>query len=104
MTKRLRLLLASILPGLLVLGITSPVFAEIQIEVSDNGADSANSVSSSQTATTDVSQQNQATVANDVTQEANTGGNSTSGNNADASVTTGDIQSSTTVENNLNSS
>ncbi len=70
-----------------------------EIIVSGNGEGSNSSVSVSSNNSTNVTQTNDATVNNDVNQDANTGDNSASSNNGDASIETGNITTTTNIDN-----
>lgn len=72
---------------------------DTNIEISGNGSQSTNSVSSQGTTTTVVSQTNNAKIVNSVTTSANTGNNTANSNVGDVSIKTGDISSSTQVIN-----
>lgn len=90
---------------ILLLGrFAAPVFAEIQIEVSNNGAGSSNSVDQSTAQTTEVTQSNSAEVANEVHEEASSGANSISDSNQTAEITTGTVESSASVVTQVNNS
>ncbi len=83
------------------LTLTSHVKAdEIVVTVNGNGSDSSNQVQVSSQNNTQVSQNNNSNIDNNVTSNSNTGNNTTSNNaNGSASVTTGEVNSSTTVNN-----
>src|SRR3989344_5464510 len=90
---------------LLLSRFAAPVFAEIQIEVSDNCAGSVNSVDQSTSQTTDTSQSNTAEVTNEVHEESSSGTNSISDSNGQTSeITTGNVDSSTSVTTQINNS
>jgi len=103
--KKIAYLLSTILPTIFLLGSLSPVLADIQVEVSGNGEGTSNSVSLDSSQNTTVTQGNTANVTNDVSQEANSGGNTVSDTTgSEASITTGNVSENTQVSNNLNSS
>ena len=79
----------------------SAVFA-VEIAIENNGTGASSEVQVQQTTQTTTQQSNNATVNNDVAVNADTGNNQVSGNNGPAQVTTGDINSDTTVTNNVN--
>jgi len=90
---------------LLLSRFAAPVFAEIQIDVSNNGAGSSNSVDQSVSQTTNASQSNAAEVTNDVHEEASSGENSISDSNGQTlEITTGNVDSSTSVTTQVNNS
>lgn len=73
--------------------------------VTGNGAESNNSVSTSQSNTTNVQQNNDATVHNTIKSDSNTGGNSASSNTGgDTKIVTGDAAAKTAVQNTANTS
>lgn len=81
-----------------------PVYA-VELAISGNGSGSDSEVALEVTQETVVEQTNEAEVANDIQVEANTGDNQTSGNTGEgSSIQTGDINTHTEVENNLNTS
>ncbi len=83
---------------------TRVVNAEEYIIV-DNGSGSDNELNISSTSTTTVQQNNTADVQNSVDVSANTGDNSANSNTGgDVAIDTGNIDASTSIENNLNSS
>lgn len=103
--RKILIILASLLPSLVLVVRPAIVAAEIQVEVSGNGEGTSNSVSVESSQNTTVTQNNTANVANDVSQEANSGGNTISDTTGgDASITTGNVTENTQVSNNLNSS
>ena len=77
----------------------SPSVIADEIIVSNNGGGSNSSVSVNLNNSSTVNQTNDATVNNDVTQDANTGDNSVSSNNGDSSIETGDITTTTAINN-----
>ncbi len=89
---------------LVVLSTFAPFALAQEFVISDNGSGSGNEVSVQTSITTTVEQTNQADVTNNVTTDATTGENTVSGNSGDAEITTGDIDSNLSIENNVNSS
>lgn len=105
MKRKIFILLASLLPSLIAVVQPAMVAAEIQIEVSGNGSDTQNSVNVDSSQNTTVNQENTADVSNDVSQEANSGGNSISDTTGgDSTITTGSVTENTSVVNDLNNS
>lgn len=92
--------------GLLVmLSVILPhgVFAEGQeIIIESNGSQSNNEVTLTQESKTEVSQENSMNVTNNVTVDANTGGNETNHNTGDSSIQTGDATVQVNVTNSGN--
>ncbi len=105
MKRKIILLLASLLPSLLAIVRPVLVVAEIQIEISGNGADTQNTINVENKQSTIVTQENTANVSNDVNQEAHSGGNlisdSTGGN---TTIATGEVTENAIVVNQINSS
>ncbi len=88
----------------LLLNAVAPVFASTTLEISGNGADSANTTQVSVSQTTVVSQTNEANISNDVNANANSGGNSASRNTGgDVSVDTGNATTLVGISNTANS-
>lgn len=81
--------------------VITQVFAE-EMVISGNGEGSSNEVSISSTQSTNVQQTNEANVQNNVENDINTGNNETNNNTGDASIQTGDANSSVIVNNELN--
>lgn len=99
--KKILITTASIVSLLI---FSTKVYAQ-EIVVEGNGQNSQNQVSVDVSNTTNVTQENNANVENNVDVAANTGGNQASGNTSDqTTITTGDIQASSTVENSVNTS
>lgn len=78
--------------------------AEIQVEISGNGDNSQNSITTSESNQQETTQSNSAEVTNSIDQSATTGNNETSNNVGDSSIITGSVDTTTDVTNNLNSS
>lgn len=79
------------------------IFAE-EITISGNGAGSENQAIIDTAQNNTVTQNNNATIANDVTNNATTGNNTTNSNNGSTSIETGNTNSTTVVSNeNINS-
>lgn len=93
-------LLVAVLSLLINLTSALPTLAD-ELVISGNGDNSQNQVSIISSQTTNVEQVNNANVTNDVASTVNTGDNSASSNAGDATITTGNIQATTSVENNL---
>lgn len=88
--------------GALLLSTATPAFAET-IEISGNGSLSVNTANVNETNVTTVSQTNNAVVSNNVSSNANSGGNSANFNTGgDVNVVSGAAKSSTEVTNALN--
>ncbi|MBI2020748.1 hypothetical protein HYS94_05065 [Candidatus Daviesbacteria bacterium] len=88
---------------LILFVLAQPSYAD-ELVISGNGSDSESQISITSTSETNVTQTNEANIDNNVNLDANTGGNSASGNNGDVEITTGDINSQTTIENSANTS
>lgn len=101
--KRIFSLFSAVLPLVLVLAPAFPAFAEIQIEITDNGSGTENSVTVANDRETTVSQSNTADVIQSVNQETDTGSNSATGSSGNTQITTGDAASQTEVNSGLNS-
>ena len=103
--RRLLCLISAFLSALFVVGYSSQARADIQIEISGNGADSQNTVTVQNDQTTTVTQTNDASVNNQVDQSTTTGNNASSANTSDTTqVTTGDSTTNTSVSNSVNNS
>jgi hypothetical protein len=90
---------------LLLYGALAPVALAEELVITGNGADSVNTVVTSSSQETDISQTNTAKITNEVKADANTGSNEASGNTGgDVAITTGNVNTSTDVSNNVNSS
>lgn len=75
------------------------------VEVSGNGSDSVNSVDVNNLTNTNVSQTNTANISNNINVDANTGRNTADGNNGNVSITTGNIDVLSKINNsNINAS
>lgn len=87
--------------GMLLTGVMSiAAFANTDVVVSGNGADSSNRVSVTNSKSSTVSQSNDTTITNVVSSVASTGGNSTNKNTGgDTSIMTGDASSTVDVTN-----
>lgn len=104
MTNYTKKLVSIAAAGTMLLSMVAPAFADNTITISGNGAGSNNAVVSTQTNTTTVSQSNTATVNNNITTNANTGGNDANYNTGgNVTVNTGDAKTTTNVTNTLNS-
>jgi hypothetical protein len=92
------------LVGLLLIAAVSAarVAYALQLDNSGNGAGSQNSIDITGGQSTNVWQNNQGSINNDVSAGADTGGNSTTGN-GNASITTGDASVNVTIDNQFNS-
>lgn len=75
-----------------------------ELSITENGGSSNNSVAIQQSNSTNITQNNTATIDTTVAQTANTGENSASNNNGNVVVDTGNVDVKTTIENNLNTS
>ena len=103
--KKLLCLISAFLSTLFVMGYSSPVRADIQIEISGNGSGTSNSVTVQNDQTTTVTQTNDASVNNQVDQSATTGNNTANANTGDTTqITTGDSTTNTSVSNSVNNS
>lgn len=93
------IVLAVLVVGMQVVA-TSNVHAALDVNISGNGADSANDGDVHIENQTTVVQENDVDITNDVTHEANTGANEVTNNTgSDVAITTGDIHDETIVEN-----
>ena len=81
----------------------APAVFAATAENSNTGADSTNDASVDITNDVDISSNNSANIRNSIYVNANTGGNSASQNTGDGSVSTGDINGSARIRNNVNS-
>ena len=83
--------------------VFAPSVLALELNISGNGDGSESSASTVIETTTTVIQENNLNIDNNLSTDANTGGNSVSGNtNSDINIETGDITQSVTVENNGN--
>lgn len=86
--------------------LTSPFLVRqvsaTEIAVEENGPESVNEASVSQTVSATVESLNIAAVENDISVTLQTGGNSVSGNSGETEIQTGDISDTTTIDNTLN--
>lgn len=84
----------------------SDIYAEkLHFEISGNGSQSENQISSEQVREISIQQSNESNVENDVDVDANTGENNVSDNSGDQTqISTGDIETQTGITNQLNSS
>ena len=99
-----KLLFTALTLALLPLG-THSANAEQSFVISGNGDESENKVDTTTSSTTNVNQNNEATINNDIQVEANTGNNSTDSNTGgDNSINTGDISISESITNDVNQS
>lgn len=87
---------------ILATNFATPLFADLDIQVSDNGTDSSNDLNLTQTQTTTVDQSNTSDVNNQVTVDSNTGDNTASANTGDTEITTGDTSTDVSISNTLN--
>ena len=83
-------------------GLLAQPKADDDYTISGNAAGSTNTVDVAGSAATTNNQTNSAQVTNDVTVTADTGGNSTSENDGNANITTGDARVSVSINNALN--
>ena len=92
--------------GLLLIFGQGPTMAyALEIVVSDNGSGSESEVQLTQDTETNVTQTNEANVANDVDVSANTGDNEASDNTGgNVAIETGDVTENISVDNSVNSS
>ena len=104
MTKKRKLLsFISVVLGLML--TVTPSARAVELVISENGAGSESEVQISQETQTNVTQTNEANIANDVNVSANTGENEASGNTGgNVAVSTGDVNENLVVENSVNSS
>lgn len=87
---------------LIYLTFLTPAFAdEISISLSGNGSASTSDATVTVTSITNVEQTNTAEVINNIEIAANTGDNLSSNNSGDVAISTGDIESSTLLQNSL---
>ncbi len=104
MTTFKKKIAAALTSGAMFLSMTSTAFASTSIEVTGNGYDSSNSSNVSAQTSTNVVQDNSASVSNRVSSSSNTGGNKADQNtNGDVIIRTGDAQTKVNVDNMLNS-
>lgn len=104
MTNFKRQLISAMAAGAMVLNLAAPAIAGTTIEISGNGSDSNNTANVTQTGDTNVTQYNNATVNNDVDVDSDTGNNDANDNTGgDVSIDTGDVNTTVTVNNTLNS-
>ncbi len=90
---------------LLVQLFLTPVAWALELEVTNNGSDSANEVVVSQNTQTTIQQENNSDVMNSIEENLDTGNNEASGNTGgDLQIQTGNIDSQTSVDNQLNTS
>lgn len=91
--------------AIMLFGTVVPHAIAEEIVVTGNGAASSNQTTVASTQQTTVTQSNTANVTNNVTVNANTGNNTASNNTGgNTAIATGDVNSSTGVTNNLNTS
>ncbi|OGY16146.1 MAG: hypothetical protein A2785_00985 [Candidatus Chisholmbacteria bacterium RIFCSPHIGHO2_01_FULL_49_18] len=91
-----------ILVCVVILAAPGSAFA-LELVISGNGDGSSNEVQTSVEQNTTVEQTNEGSVENNVSEEANTGGNTADGNvGGEVSIETGDIQAITQVTNDFN--
>lgn len=104
MTKLQRKVVSVLAAGAIVLSMATPALADTTVTITGNGSGSNNAAVVTQTSTTTVSQTNKADVNNNVTSNANTGGNDANYNTGgDVMVKTGGATTTTNVTNTLNS-
>jgi len=104
MTKLQRKVVSVLAAGAIVLSMATPALADTTVTITGNGSGSNNAAVVSQTSTTTVTQSNTANVNNNVTSNANTGGNDANYNTGgDVLVRTGAATTTTNVTNTLNS-
>lgn len=86
--------------SLLLTTIAAPAFGATHIDVSDNGAESDNTVDVRSDSTTTIDQNNDGDIDNSISVSSNTGGNTANRNTrGDSDVTSGDTSTSITVRN-----
>jgi len=104
MNKIQKLVASSVAVAGLLLNTALPVFADVAIEISGNGADSDNDAGVTLTQSTTVTQTNTANISNAVFANADTGGNGAEKNTGgDVTVKTGDASVEVGVKNSANS-
>lgn len=85
--------------------IFTPSVSALELVVTDNGSGSTNEVNIEVETETSVTQTNDANIQNSVTEDLNTGGNVASDNtDGDVNIQTGDINSESSISNELNNS
>ena len=82
----------------------SPVLAGTTISIENNGESSSNEVTLERTHEETITQTNEGSVDNSVTEDQNTGGNEADGNSGEVEIGTGDISTQTTITTDLNHS
>lgn len=98
-------IILSLLSFIFLLYANSPFASADEYVISGNGSGSDNQISATTSTETTVTQTNEANVENNVDVNANTGENEVNSNTGgDTAISTGDINASSTVENNLNTS
>lgn len=73
--------------------------SDINAEISGNGEDSTNSINLGQASETNINISQDAKVSNEISGNANTGGNSANNNSGSVSISTGDIWAGARIEN-----
>lgn len=82
----------------------APNVRAVELVISGNGSESNSQINTQIETITEVTQTNEANISNEVNTNADTGGNSASGNSGgETSINTGDIDTKLTVENSVNS-
>lgn len=101
--RRILFIFCAALPALIL--VPRPAFADIQVDVSGNGANTTNSASVNSTLSTSTTQSNSADINNSVSSHATTGDNSANNNSgSDVGIATGDVNESANVVNQVNNS
>lgn len=100
------IVISTLLITLAVLVSVSPtsVFAGTTISIENNGESSSNEVTLERTQEETITQTNEGSVDNSVTEDQNTGGNEADGNSGEVEIGTGDISTQTTITTDLNHS
>jgi len=104
MTTFKKQIFSVIATGAVLLSSVSPVFADTTIQIVGNGVNTDNTANVSTTHNVTVQQSNQASITNNVTQNADSGKNSANENTGgDVSIDTGEAKADSTVSNTVNS-
>jgi hypothetical protein len=103
MTNLKKQIFATATSGIILLNLVTPAFAETSITIKGNGDSSDNNANITRNQTTTVVQSNTATVSNNVSSNATSGGNDANRNTGgDVTIDTGSALSETSVKNELN--
>jgi len=102
-TVKIQVLIASMAFALSSLFQTTNAYADEYV-ISDNGAGSSSEIQATNSQNTNVTQNNDAQVSNDVDVNADTGNNQANDNSGNTGISTGDVNSTTTIDNSLNTS